>query len=87
MHNAASVSYIDLIRELQRRFRLNQKWDDKSYVESLMFDLHMAQKTLQRAVYDQQVRCTNSYNTHYRCAGKTPLKSPKLQTRLHYPDR
>lgn len=52
---AASVSYIDLISELQRRHRARHKWDDTAYVQSLIFDLHMAQKTLQRAMYNQQV--------------------------------
>lgn len=55
MNCVTSVSYTDLLRELQRRIRLKYEWEEPAYVESLLFDLHMAQKSLQRSVYAQQV--------------------------------
>lgn len=66
MNCATSVSYTDLLRELQRRIRLKYEWEEPAYVESLLFDLHMAQKSLQRSVYAQQVgslkQCTSNYS-------------------------
>lgn len=85
MNCAASVSYNDLINELQRRQKTKHKWDDLAYVDSLIFDLHMAQKCLQRAIYKQQV---TAVNTPLPCLFQSRLQSRriKLQSRLNYPD-
>ncbi len=81
---AASVSYTDLISELQRRCRTKRNWDEPSYVESLLFDLHMAQKCLQRAIYDQQVEATKQ---PFRRSSRFLPQSEPLNSRLDYPER
>lgn len=85
MISAASVSFTDLICELQKRYKAKQRWDDPAYVESLIFDLHMAQKSLQRAIYNQQVTSINQRDlvAKTRCQ----VQREKLQLRLDYPER
>lgn len=54
MHAMASVSYSVLLEEIQQR-KLEKRIIEIDYCDSLIFDLHMAQKSLQRVVYAQQV--------------------------------
>ncbi len=85
MFCTASVSYSDLLGELQRRYRMNQVQGETSYFESLVFDLHMAQKSLQRAMYAQQVNAVRM--SGHTCPKKTSIATAALQVRLDYPER
>jgi hypothetical protein len=85
MISAASVSFTDLICELQKRHKAKQRWDDSAYVESLIFDLHMAQKSLQRSIYNQQVTSINQRDLVAKTRCQTQRE--KLQSRLDYPER
>ncbi len=85
MFCAASVSYTDLLSELQRRYRMKQIREEPAYFESLVFDLHMAQKSLQRAIYAQQVSAVRK--SGQTCPKKTSVAMNSLQTRLDYPER
>lgn len=85
MNCAASVSYNDLINELQRRQKTKHKWDDCTYVDSLVFDLHMAQKCLQRAIYNQQVTAVDA-PAPCLSLSRSQSRKLKLQSQLNYPD-
>lgn len=85
MFCAASVSYSDLLSELQRRLKNKEVFEEASYFESLIFDLHMAQKSLQRAIYSQQVSAVR--NSGRSSANQQSTATAVLQTRLNYPER
>lgn len=55
MYSTTSVSYSVLLSEILHR-KQEKRIIEISYCESLIFDLHMAQKSLQRAIYAQQVQ-------------------------------
>jgi len=85
MFCAASVSYSDLLSELQRRQKSKEVSEEASYFESLIFDLHMAQKSLQRAIYSQQVNGVR--NSGQPRANQQCTATAVLQMRLDYPER
>jgi hypothetical protein len=85
MFCAASVSYSDLLSELQRRQKHKEVSEEGTYFESLVFDLHMAQKSLQRAIYSQQVSAVG--NSAPPRANQQGTATALLQMRLDYPER
>jgi hypothetical protein len=64
MYSVASVSYSVLLDEILKR-KTEKRINEINYCESLIFDLHMAQKSLQRAVYAQQINIREKVSTSF----------------------